>query len=95
MSNDTDPNDARRMLVALLRNKNDGPVHGIAKLSARDVLFLITTCAATVMLESIAAQAHYQRDEALAGLDAMHTDMMTRLCAICAREWPESERLHS
>ena len=83
MKQDTNPDDARRMLVALLRNKNDGPVRGIAELSPRDVMFLITTCATTIMLESLAAQSNYHREAALAGFDALHTDMLVRLCAIC------------
>jgi hypothetical protein len=70
----TEYDDARRMLVELLHRDDDRPVAGIGALSAKDQDFLITTCAATVMLITLARIASFEEASALKGLAALELE---------------------
>ena len=69
-----DYNDARRMLVALLQHPDDGPVVGIDTFSVAEQDFMITTCAATVMLHAICYVANGDAEKAIEGLASLTLD---------------------
>lgn len=62
--------DARRMLIALLSQPNDGPVD-ISGLSEAEARFLEATCAVTVLLYNICHTAGFDADEAMKGVAAL------------------------
>lgn len=57
----TEYDDARGVLVELLHRDHDRPVAGVDALNAKDEDFLIVTCAATVMLITLARIASSER----------------------------------
>lgn len=75
--------DARRMLVALLTRLEDEPVEGLEKLNGADRLFLIATCAARMIEETICAIADYDQPSAQAGIRSLTTSMLEHVDAIC------------
>jgi hypothetical protein len=82
----TNYNDARRMLVELLRDPDDGPVAGLDVMSDNDKRFLVSTCAVTVLMHQICFIAHYDEEEAKRGVVAMQIDK--RISDICAGRAP-------
>jgi hypothetical protein len=70
----TNIDDARRMLVTLLQREGDAPVTGVEDLTAGERRFLIATCAATVMLNTVCQTARFNEGAALEGLAALELD---------------------
>jgi hypothetical protein len=74
----TDFEEARRMLVELLWCDDDAPVVGVDALSHYERDFLITTCAATIMLGQICRIAGFNEADALKGLAALQLDVCVK-----------------
>lgn len=83
MSDNENYHDARRMLIELLAQPNDLPVDGVELLSAGDRLFLLTTCAATIIEQATCHIAGHRRELALEGLDALVVSMRQHIEALC------------
>jgi len=78
-------NDARRMLIELLKRPDDGPVD-VSDLSDDEKGFLVATCAATVLLHQICFTASYDEKEAKAGIASLCID--THINEICEGRAP-------
>lgn len=78
-----DDDGARTMLMALLHEAGDTLHNGIEELSARDRLFLITTCAARMIEKALCERANYDEAGALQGLDALIGDMREQIAERC------------
>jgi hypothetical protein len=72
--------NARRMLIALLSQPDDGPVD-ISGLSEVDARFLGASCAATVLLYNICYTADFDANEAMKGVAAL--EMARHVEEIC------------
>ena len=80
----TDPDMARRMLVALLHNPDEEPsaVHEMG-LTHSELNFLAATCSATTMLWMITNIAQGHHAKALEGLQALELEKVLKdLCQI-------------
>jgi hypothetical protein len=75
--------DARRMLVELFRQPDDGPIIGIDEFSNDQREFMKTTCASTVMLYTICYIAGFDADEAKRGLKALELEkLIDEICEL-------------
>ena len=77
----TDFDKARMMLVRLLAD----PL-AATKLKLNETQFLVATCAARMMIESICAAANYKPEKALEGFEILVGELRPQLREIC-EEW--------
>lgn len=75
--------DSRRMLLTLLRQDGDRDVEGAEHLDMNEKLFLVTTCAAEMIMNSICIQAGHRQERALEGLDTLVKTMREKTVEMC------------
>jgi hypothetical protein len=83
----TEYHDARRMLIKLLQQPDDGPVD-ISGLDEGERDFLKATCTLTVLLYQICFMAKFEAELALQGYAALTVAVLPTIYAICDEELP-------
>ena len=81
----TEYNDARRMLVRLLHQDDDGPIVGVEDFKDSEREFMKITCAHVVIMYHLCYMSGFEETEAKKGWDALvvATDkMLKEICTL-------------
>jgi len=82
--NDLDINETRAMLIALLQDMPLPPppaITGVAEMDTHDKLFMLATCCAKFIEETIWIQSTANRIRAMEGLNAILQEMRRHIMA--------------